>query len=74
MLVAIESNLKMNLKRERKMKLRVKMELSTKMNSVYSLTMEKKWIPISNKNTLKNNWLRCRLTKNNNNKKLMLSR
>ena len=74
MLVAIESNLKMNLKRERKMKLRVKMELSTKMNSVYSLTMEKKWTPISNKNTLKNNWLRCRLTKNNNNKKLMLSR
>ena len=55
MLVAIESNLKMNLKRGKKMKLRVKMELSTKMSSVYSLTMEKKWTLIRNNSTLKKN-------------------
>ena len=53
MLVVTESSLKMNLKKEKKMKSRVKMVHNTKMNSVFNLTMEMNRILICNNNTLK---------------------
>jgi len=74
MLVAKESNLKMNLMKKTRIKLRAKMELSIKMNLVPNQITVRKLIPICNNNTPKKNWHRCKLIRSNNNKKLTPNR